>query len=488
MHLLMKQFPNVLPEGARKDRVGAQEVSWDGQIKLGLACLAVAGIVAWFNRFHELQSGIYDARYLGLAKFLLGEPAEPVITYPLWGYPLVLSWLPAPESTSIALQLTIATITLVVVYSSAAPFLRLRTALAILCIVAVPWYALASVKLADIYSASFGVMAICLLARAIKTGELRWTVLSGVLLGASLNFRSDFLAVFCILLLLATVFSPRTVLQNRHRLLVILVLAVILLAPWGIFRVHHGKSFGLTSTNAGMVLYNSLGFPGNSWGVVFSDDARTAEVREALGAHVDPTSEEGNAFFQKRFLAAVSSHPGEFCRKVAYNFIAALKLGFYTVETWTFLSPEERLQFEILKEQLKLRTGAKPYLSRIEDFRSRGLWNENFSLTSVTPRQWAWVAFPIVNSALSTLYLVTVLLVSAGMLTFDRRRLGEPIFLFCLVGTLSVFVSVTLIQYEPRQVNALYPLGMPLIIILGEWIAEPNKSRLRRWSVQRCQN
>jgi hypothetical protein len=463
-----------------------QPVSFSSQITLGLACLAVAGTVAWLNQYHELQSGIYEARYLVLAKFFLGQFEQPLFTYPLWGYPLLLSWLPSPEITSIALQLIISTMTLVLVYSSAAPYLRFRAPLAILSVVAIPWYALASVKLADIYSASFGVMAICLLARAVKTQEVRWSIASGLLFGASLNFRSDFLAGLCIFLILTAVLSPRTVVSNWKRFSVVLGIAVVLLVPWGTFRVYHGKSFGITSTNSGMVLYNSLGFPGNAWGIILSDNIRTREIKEALGAGVDPASEEGNAFFLERFLAAIISDPLELCHKVAYNFVATLKLGFYTIETWTFLSEEERVQFEVLKEQLKLFAGAKPYLVRIEDFRTRGLWDENFSLASITPRQWALVAYPILNSALSALYLISLLIAIGGIVAFDRMRLREPIFLFCLIGTLSIFSSIALVQYEPRQANVLYPLGMPLIVILIEWIPWAKDTRLRSQAMQSC--
>jgi hypothetical protein len=58
------------------------------QTKLGLACLGVGAIVAWINRYHDLQSGIYYGRYLELARFFRGEAEQPIITYPLWGTPI----------------------------------------------------------------------------------------------------------------------------------------------------------------------------------------------------------------------------------------------------------------------------------------------------------------------------------------------------------------------------------------------------------------
>lgn len=448
-------------------------------VKLGLACLAVAGIVAWINRHHDIQSGIYNARYQVLARFLVGEGEQPIITYPLWGYPWLLSWLPYPEITSITLQLIVSTIALVLVYSSAAPYLRLRAPLVTLTVIAVPWYALASVKLADIYAASFGVMAICLLARAVKTQALRWSIASGLLFGASVNFRSDFLPFLATLPVLTLVLSPRTALSNWRRLLIVIVLSVVSLVPWGLFRVYHGKSFGITSTNAGMVLYNSVGFPGNAWGIISSDNLRSREVKEALGAGVDPASEKGNKFFRGRFLAAVMSDPLEFGRKISYNFVATLKGGFYGIEIEPFLGEEERLELEVLKEQLKVRAGANQNLVDIEEFRDLGLWDEDFSLTSVTLRQWVIAAYPIMNVGLSAVYLVALLAAIVRIVLFERTRLREPIFLFCLIGAVYVFSLISLIQYEPRQANVLYPLGIPLIVVLVEWMGGSRNAVLR---------
>ena len=114
------------------------------------------------------------------------------------------------------------------------------------------------------------MIATCLLARAVRTQQLRWTVASGILFGISANFRSDFLPILVALPVETFIFSPQTVLANRKHLLLVIALAVGLLVPWGLFRVHHGKPFGITATNAGMVLYNSLGYTGNAWGIVAS--------------------------------------------------------------------------------------------------------------------------------------------------------------------------------------------------------------------------
>lgn len=475
-----------MPASVQRDLCRSRySIPLSDRMKLGLACLVVGTIVAWINRYHDLQSGIYHGRYLELARFFRGEAEQPIITYPLWGYPWLLSWLPYPESTSIALQLLLGVVALVLVYTNAASVLPLRGPLALLCVIAVPWYALASVKLADIYAASLSIMAICLLARAVKTQQLRWNIASGLLSGASLNFRSDFLTILGALLVLTVTLAPSMALCHWRRLLSVIAIAVVLVVPWGIFRVYHGKSFGITSTNAGMMLYNSLGFPGNTWGIVSDDARRSQEIKEVLGREIDPASEQGNAFFRQRFLAAVISNPREFCRKVTYNLAAVLKLGFYSIEVWTLLSEEEQLHFMVLKEQLKWLAGARPYLPRIEEFRERGLWDEGFSLASVPLRQWMIVLPSILITGLSALYLLGLLLAVVGIVCFDRSRLREPILLFCITGTISVFSLLGLTQYEPRQANLLYLLGIPLIGVLLEWCARAIGTRRQRRMEQR---
>ena len=69
---------------------------------------------------------------------------------------------------SVGLQCLLASGSLALLYGCAAPALRSRRLLAVLCIAALPWFALASLKAADIWSASLGVVGICLLARMLQ--------------------------------------------------------------------------------------------------------------------------------------------------------------------------------------------------------------------------------------------------------------------------------------------------------------------------------
>jgi hypothetical protein len=226
-----------------------------------------------------------------------------------------------------------------------------------------------------------------------------------------------------------------------------------------------------------MVLYNSLGFPGNGWGIVKNDLVRSREVREALGENVAPYSMRGNEFFRARFLAAVKANPSEFCRKIRHNFFATFKVGFYSVEIEPYLGAEDRQQYECLKEQLKALAGAQTNELDIEKFREQGVWDDDFRLASVPMQQWLFAATRLLPAGASAVYLVALLVAVGWIVLFDRAKLGEPIFLCATISVLCLWSLVCLIQYESRQLNILYPLGIPPLTAFVDWVTRAGARR-----------
>ncbi len=436
--------------------------------------MAILGAaVAWLNRGHDQYSGLYG-RYRTLAQYLQGAGEPQLLTYPSWGYPWLLSVLPYPEHTSVLLQVAIGIAALLLARGEMHRLGLARGLVDALCILAIPWYALASVKLADPWSASLTAIGAVFLARALRQRRLDLAAASGVVFGLSLNVRSELLLLLPAGMLVAFAVNPPRIRADAPIWATACVVAVCLLVPWGWFRVHHGEPFGLTTTNSGMVLYNSLGFQGNAWGIVASDALRKQEAREVFGPGTDPASPEASQWFRQRALAAIAERPFEFGRKVVHNFVATLKFGFYGVEVEPLLSDAERQRYEVLKEQLKLLAGAKANPVDIEAFRRAGLWDEEFSLRSVPAGLWAVAAWPIVNSMFSSLYLLA-LLGSFGWVLFAERRWLDDSFLRVTLGfAVAAWALLCLLQYEPRQANPLYYFGLPLVGIgaQGVW---------RRW-------
>jgi hypothetical protein len=449
--------------------------AWSGRdLAIAAAMLALASLVAWLNRGQDQYVGLFR-RYQALARFLAGEGEAPLLTYPSWGYPWILALLPEPPWLSVVPQVLLAVVALMLVRGEMRR-LELPAALVdVLCVAALPWYALASVKLADPWSAALTVIGAVALARALRQRALRFALASGVAFGLALNVRSEILVLLPGAAIVAFALAPQRIRSDARAWLLSLVVAVCLLLPWGCFRARHGAPFGITTTNSGMVLYNSLGFHGNAWGIVSNDELRTREVREAFGPGTDPASAEASRWFRERAVAAIRERPFELVRKVADNFTATLKFGFYGIEVEPLLGDEERLRFEVLKEQLKLLAGTKVNPVDVEEYRRAGLWQEPFSPRAVPARVWAAAALPIANSLLSGLYLLALLASLGWIAVAERHRLEDPFVRLAFAFVVASWGLVCLLYYEPRHANLLHVFGLVLVAIgaqrLGRWIS-----------------
>lgn len=425
---------------------------------------ALASLVAWLNRDHAQYVGLYG-RYRKLARFLAGEGEAPLLSYPAWGYPWLLAVLPWPELTSIALQVALAVGALLLMRAELRRLGVSALAVDLLCVTAAPWYALASVKLADPWAASLAGIGALLLVRALRTSDLRWALAAGLAFGLGLHMRSEGLGWIPAAALVAFAAAPGRIRTDAPAWAIAALLALVLLLPWGCFRARHGAPFGLTSTNAGMVLYNSLGFQGNAWGIVASDALRKQEVRERFGPDADPASPEASRWLRERAFAAIRERPLELVRKTLHNFTATFKFGFYGIEVEPLLSGDDALRYEVLKEQLKGLAGAKVNPLDVERFRRAGVWQDELSLRSLPPRLWAVAALPLGNAALSALYLGFLLASLGWVLAVERRWLAEPLVRVTLGFVVAGWALLCLLQYEPRQANPLHFFGLPLVAI-----------------------
>jgi hypothetical protein len=109
--------------------------------------------------------------------------------------------------------------------------------------------------------------------------------------------------------------------------------------------------------------------------------------------------------------------------------------------------------------------GARVNPLDVAEFRRQGLWEDSFRLRDVPLRLWAIAALPLVNVALSAAYLLGVVAASAWLLGFDRARLARPEVALPFASLWAMWALLCVTQWEPRQANVLYPLGIPL------WIA-----------------
>jgi hypothetical protein len=426
-------------------------------------CAAIAAAVVWINRDNVAQHGVLVGRYQPLAAWFDGGPPPTTWTCPPWGYPWLLHLFSLPQT--LVLQWAVAVAAMAAVWTTFAQTTRARGLLALLCVAAIPWWVLASLKIADFWSAAFGVLGVVALVRCLATGAARWAIAAGAGFGLSLAFRSEFLLILAAIPLVLAVVARDLVRTRWASLLGALAVTLALALPWGVFRVAHGAPFGIMSSSGGLALYNSLGFNGNAWGLVAGDQLREREVAAALGPGVTINSYEGDRWLMARALDHIRERPGEYARKVVHTFRASVLYGFHGISVEPLLGEADAQQYEVLKEQLKLRAGTRMNPLDVEEFRRQGRWQESFELRSVPLRLWAIAALPLANMALSMAFLLGVIAASAWLVGFDRARLARPAVAVPFAALWAMWALLCLTQWEPRQANVLYPLGIPI------WIA-----------------
>lgn len=177
----------------------------------------------------------------------------------------------------------------------------------------------------------------------------------------------------------------------------------------------------LTSTNGGLVAFISLGqLPNNPWGIQYADSAGYDYVR-SLG-EPSAVTKRGNELLLQAAFENIQRHPGAYIEKVWFNLKGALSNGVYTGEF-------------------------TPVLSRL----SPGI----FILL-------IWM-----------LVVITIHQVSA-------REVNEAVLFGWVVLSFSM-VWVSLLQYEPRHLNATYAILLYIFItsmcdMQLPWNASPRNS------------
>ncbi|MBI3725012.1 hypothetical protein HY251_13815, partial [bacterium] len=308
--------------------------------RAGVAFLALgalmAAVVSWYNWEARAMSGILpyyeDYKRIILAGF---DPAASRIgcpTFPMWGY----GWVYVVTESKLAIVGFQQALGLLAAWMLVRHVERIGApghagALGLLLLLSGPWFVLHSILWPYSIAASLTLMSVVLVHRGIcldEGGRLP-VVLSGILFGLALNFRSDaFLMPLGLAFALWALGSPR----GRAGRLALLWLACIyaMLVPWMAYTKHVSGHVLLTSTNGGANLFIGLGdLEGNKWGIVESDsDPLTHRIlAEKLGPDYRMVSYDADQVLRREFLARVAEDPGEFARKCLRNLRLMWQLG-----------------------------------------------------------------------------------------------------------------------------------------------------------------
>ncbi len=420
--------------------------------------LAVGLLVAFFNSSHDIEQGIYRSHYVPMAEHFESGTSRDPMTYPIWGYPLVLAAL-SRNALIVPLQVLLSSVSMFLLYlvmrsQVGAP----RGVLEVLFVAGWPWYTLHSVRWPMSPAVSLTILSLLLLWLSLRRGRWWPAVVGGILAGAALNFRSDFLflgAFALVLSLVSRIIRRERVLAVTPVAIYILV-AVLCLIPWGLHYKAETGHFSLTSSHGGMVAYITLGqLVGNPWGIVHNDGS-ARDVVEEVDPEMLPYSDQGNRILIDRFLSNIKSHPGAYAKKVAGNLADVFVGGFYNGEPGTGSAETDR-SLEILKEKLKTRFGFHPNAQEIAAYKESGEWDD----FSVDPASAAVTLLLLAATALGAAFLIVSLL---GLVASARRITSEPFYMLMASIVIYQCVSVSLLQYQPRHVNAIYLCSIPFFL------------------------
>jgi hypothetical protein len=413
-------------------------------------CVLVAAVgllVAYLNRHHVEQQFNYTI-YVDMANYYRGLQHLDVLTYPTWGYPLVLILIRRYDLVVIP-QVLLASVAMT------ALCLRLRTelapnrrAVAVLFLLALPWYLLHSVKWPLSFAASLSVLGLVVLERALRTHSLGAGVAAGMFFGAGLYFRSEFLFLPLFLLMVGVLSRvvPKLPKLPLPPLAACAALAWIILIPWGVHYREQTGHFSLTASQGGIVAFISLGqLPRNPWGAVYEDEyayAYLAQVAPQLLAN----SHTADRVLIDEFKRRVKAEPMAFAAKMVWNGAISLVSGFYGGEIP--LSPAQWEQFRATKRRPW--TAVLPALSGelAVEMRTR-------------------VAF-IYWLAAKTAGTAIVLLSMAGLMLMLWRGTQSPLLLLLASTIAYQWLLFMVLSTEPRYKNGLYLYMVPFVVIAGQ--------------------
>lgn len=317
-----------------------------------------------------------------------------------------------------------------------------------------PFIALMSVKWPDAIVGALLVFFIFFLLHYFQTKRITSLLLTGIILGILVNFRSEYLYLPLSLILLFFVPS-----LNNNRLIILksilflVISAILFLLPWAIRSYHQVGEFRLTSSNGGAVMFISLGqLPNNPWHIAPYD--KTAYDFAKSKGFNNPYSTNADKMFREEFLKSIEQYPFSYIKKVVHNFLSIFYRGVYTGEfANSFIGIRERMELDSAITSQSGFINKISYISKLKAKESVPLLIEKF-----------------IRALFMIILLLMILLIVYSLWKKSYKNF-QYIFWIAIPVILYKFLIVSFIQYEYRHINAIYLLifALFLLVIENEW-------------------
>jgi hypothetical protein len=434
---------------------------------LGWAVVCAVLNLTWAAFFLGNGSPSIMAHVTEVSSYFAGGERPEVVTWPMWGYALLLRVVPS-RGGLVALQIAVAAC------GQAWLLVRMKEGLAgrgwwLLVPLALPWYATHGEPYPQALAGSFALLGLLVLGS--PAARISMGVLAGVCFGLSQNFRSEMLWLPACLLLLGLLVRrwPRFSVPPIGTLAACVVTSLALQLPWALFYHRETGRMALAESNLGHVAVVGLGqLPSNPWGFV-ADDAGAQEILEQRGYELSSLGEPGNRILSAVYMDAIRSHPAAAVKAALHRLKFTVMVPYNVGELR--LSRSERLALDAAREHLKDVAGLAVNQREARQYRDLGLWD--LSATSWRVRGALLYQVAGLAGALG-LFVCAV----AGLLVYLRKGSSTengPL-LFCFAGALAYKMALNVVLfYGSFYQNSIFLCGLPFAALalggLGQWAA-----------------
>jgi hypothetical protein len=396
-----------------------------------------------------------------IATWLRGGQMPEVVTWPAWGYPWVVAWLPSFGWIT-ALQASTGA------FALAALAARLRAAMpaqgafiAVLCVLALPWLDLEVTLYPSAPAASLVLLALLSLERALAKGSFGWALVAGILIGLAQNFRTEVVLLPTFLGIVLYVLSRFVNVQSPtlKPMWIFIATALLMQIPWAQFYHEHAGRYSLTDSTFGHVVYVSLGSnPHNPWGIEPSDEAAQKAVNDA-GYSFPSVSEEGSKFLLSLAAEKMKEHPSGLVGRSLQQLRNTLLAPFNWGEPR--LDPTGTLDLDVLRQELKSRFGVGVNVLKLRVHRNRGLAEQ---AEKDTPAILALIYQAVMTALGSAVLALGILGIGLVLFRSEMRPATPLLWILGATATYKLLLNV-LLFYQINYLNSVYPLFIPFVAV-----------------------
>ena len=306
------------------------------------------------------------------------------------------------------------------------------------------------------------VIGIIQLIYYLNSQKKSYLIYSGLSFGILCNFRSDYLYFIIIIPFILMVWEFVT--QKKIKTistLIIPLLTLILLIPWGIYTYSRSNQFLLTSTNSGHTLFIGLGqLNNNKWGITpADDDLKMNQILAQKFKHrsFSSTGYEESQYLKKVFFLLIFDSPFEWLKKCFYNVRLVFMDPFYVGNVGDF---------------------QKNGISNIKEIRTleNAVYNLDFKsiYKIIKDTSWEFSSFEIFQLIITILtkilgIILFLIFIYSGMyFVFFKRKwfIKSPINLLLSVLVLYQLMILIFVFHMPVYNTSIYLIYLALLTIM----------------------